>query len=112
MDTMDEFETALDRFDPEREVLTQSLNEIANDIGMALRDVGLNFPVFISVRREGEALATIATPSDPSDDDWLRASTIVCQIIGERIGCGELRGRALACAMARGTIAAADLTVG
>jgi hypothetical protein len=69
-------------------------------------------PIFIAVRREGEALATIATPADPADDDWQRASTIVCQIISERIECGTLRRRELACAMARGSIAVADLTKG
>ena len=40
---MDELEAALDRVGKERGILTQSLNEIANDIGKALRDVGLGF---------------------------------------------------------------------
>jgi hypothetical protein len=35
---MDEREATLDRLDAEREVLTQSLNEIASDIGTALHD--------------------------------------------------------------------------
>jgi hypothetical protein len=112
MDTTDQLEAALDRLDTQREVLTHSLNEITNDIGTALRDAGLYLPIFIAVRREGEALATIATPADPTDDDWQRASTIVCQIISERIECGTLRRRELACAMARGSIAVADLTKG
>jgi hypothetical protein len=112
MDTMNELEAALDRLDAQREVLTQSLNEITNDIGMALRDAGLDLPIFIAVRQEGEGMATIATPADPSDDDWQRASTIACQIISEKIGCGKLRRRELACAMARGSIAADDLTAG
>ena len=113
MDTINELEAALDRLDTQREALTHSLNEITNDIGMALRDAGLDLPVFIAVRQEGQGLATIATPADPSDDDWRRASTIACQIICERIGCGgELQRRELACAMARGSIAVADLTVG
>jgi hypothetical protein len=112
MDTTDEFAAALDRLDTQREILTQSLDEIANDIGMALRDAGLNFPVFISVRQDGDALATIATAIDPSDDDWKRASTIACQIISKAVGYEKLRGRSLACAMARGSIAVADLTAG
>jgi hypothetical protein len=64
---------------------------------------------FLGVPRGGEALATVATPADPSDEDWQRASTIACQIISERIGCGKLRRRELACAIASATISAADL---
>ena len=33
-----------------------------------MRDVGLTFPVYITVRNSGDALVTIATPLDPSDD--------------------------------------------
>lgn len=112
MDMMDEFEAALDRLDTQRKVLTQSRNEIGSDIGMALRDVGLNFPLFITVRQEGDALATIATLLDPSDEDWQAAVAIVCQIIGEKTECGKLRGRQLACVMVSGSITAADVTAG
>jgi len=40
---MDELEAALDRVGKERGILTQSLNDIAKDIGKALRGVGLQF---------------------------------------------------------------------
>ena len=40
---MDELDAALDRLDAKQEVPTQSLNDIANDIGKAFRDVGLGF---------------------------------------------------------------------
>ena len=33
-----------------------------------MRDVGLTFPLYITVRNSGDALVTIATPLDPSDD--------------------------------------------
>jgi hypothetical protein len=112
MDTTDEFEAALDRLDTQREILTQSLNEVASDIGMALRDVGLNFPLFITVRQEGDALATIATPHDPSDEDWQAAVAIVCRIISGKTECGKLRGRQLACVMVPGSITAADVASG
>jgi hypothetical protein len=65
-----------------------------------MRDVGLRFPVFLTVRDNGDSLATIATPIDPSDDDWSRASEIVCQIIGQKIGGGKLRSKELLCAVA------------
>ena len=54
----------------QRDIIRQSINEIANDIGMKMRDVGLTFPLYITVRNSGDALVTIATPLDPSDSDW------------------------------------------
>ena len=54
---------------------------------------------------------TIATSLDPSDEDWQQASAIVCRTLEERVGCGQLRGRELACAIANaGSINAADVT--
>ena len=46
-----------------------------------MRDVGLTFPVYMTVRNSGDALVTIATTLDPSDTDWQQASEIVCRII-------------------------------
>ena len=63
-----------DKLDTQRDIIRQSINEIANDIGMAMRDVGLTFPLYITVRNSGDALVTIATPLDPSDADWQQAS--------------------------------------
>jgi hypothetical protein len=67
---------------------------------MTMRDVGLRFPVFLTVRDNGDSLATIATPLDPSDDDWSHATAIVCQIIEKKIGGGPSRSRELLCAVA------------
>ena len=33
-----------------------------------MRDVGLTFPLYITVRNSGDALVTIATPFEPTDD--------------------------------------------
>src|ERR1700735_3815554 len=87
-----------DSLDATRDIIRQSINEIANDIGMKMRDVGLTFPLYITVRNCGDALVTIATPVDPSDADWQRASAIVCRTLEERGGCGRVGGRELACA--------------
>jgi hypothetical protein len=82
-----------------------------NDIGMRMRDEGLHFPVYITVRDHGDSLATIATPLDPSDVDWERASAITCQIIGKKIGTGRLRSRGLLCAVANAApMSAAEVT--
>ena len=102
MNTFDEQDDLIfdNKLDAQRDIIRQSLNEIANDIGMAMRDVGLNFPVYMTVRNSGDALVTIATPLDPSDTDWQQASAIVCRTLEERVGCGRLRGQELACAIA------------
>ena len=113
MNTFDEQDDFIfdDRLDAQRDIIRQSLDEIANDIGMAMRDVGLTFPVYMTVRNSGDALVTIATTLDPSDADWQQASEIVCRIIQEKVGCGQLRGQTLPCAIANaGVINAADVT--
>jgi len=80
---------------------------------MMLRDAGLHFPVYITVRNSGGSLATIATPLDPSYNDWSRASAIVCQIIERNIGGGKLRSRELLCAVANAApISAAEVAPG
>ena len=99
------------KLDTQRDIIRQSLDAIVADIGMTMRDIGLNFPVYITVRNSGDALVTIATPLDPSDTDWQQASAIVCRTLEERVGCGRLGGRELACAVANaGAINAADVT--
>ncbi len=95
--------------DAKREIIRQSLNEIAAEAATALRDDHLDFPVFLTVPNSGESLATIATPLDPSDTDWSHASAIVCRIIGKRLGDVRLRGRALHCAVANATMGAAEV---
>ena len=113
MDTLDNFYTTStdNRLDAQRDIIRESLNEIAADIGMAMRDEGLHFPVYITVRNSGGSLATIATPLDPSDDDWSRAAAIVCQVMEKKIGGGKLTGRELACAIANGSMSAAEVAL-
>jgi hypothetical protein len=103
-------ESSIDHeLDEQRDIVKESLDAIANDVSMALRDAGSRFPVFLTVPSTGSSVATIATLLDPTDDDWQRASEIVCQTIAERLGCGSLRGRELTCAVANSAIAAADV---
>jgi hypothetical protein len=67
------------------------------------------FPVFLTVPSSGSSIATIATPLDPSDEDWAYASAIACRIIEQRLGDVRLRGRPLHCAVANAKIAATDV---
>jgi hypothetical protein len=96
--------------DAQREVIRLALNEIATEVGTALREAHLEFPVFLTVPNSGDSLATMACPLDPSDGDWSRASAIVCRIIGQRLGDVRLRGRPLHCAVANATMGAAEVT--
>jgi hypothetical protein len=109
MDTDNEYQEIDDSLDTQRETLRQSLDAVVRDVSMTLRDAGLNFPVFLTIPSSGNSLATIATPLDPLDNDWQRASEIVCQIIAKKVGCDLLRGRRLTCAVANSVVAAADL---
>jgi hypothetical protein len=109
MDTTDQRTETSNMLDSQRATLRQLLPEIVNDIGMALRDTGLHFPIFITLPTSGNAIATFATPLDPSDNDWQEALDIACEMIRNRIGCGALCGRTVACAVANGTISATEL---
>ena len=67
---------ASDPLDARREFIRLALDEIATEIGMVMREEGLHFPVYITVRNSGDSLATIATTLDPSDVEWSRAAAI------------------------------------
>jgi hypothetical protein len=94
----------------QRKVIRLALDEIIAEVGVALRDAQLDFPVYVAICGSEESLATIATPLDPTDTQWTKAKAIVCRIIGARLGDVRLRGRPLHCAVANGTIAVADVT--
>jgi hypothetical protein len=53
---------------------------------------------------------TMATPLDPSDDEWSHVTKIVCKTVSDRLNGIKLRGREMICAMANSTMVAADLT--
>jgi hypothetical protein len=92
-----------------REQLKASLDGIASEITVALRDEGLSFPIFLTVPSSGEAIMTFGTPVDPSNEDWVRATEIVCRLVGARIGSEGLRSRPAPCAAAGMPMAGADL---
>ena len=95
--------------DAQRAVVKQALDEIAAEVGTALREAHLDFPIFLTVPNSGDSVATMACPLDPSDEDWSAASVIVCRIIGQRLSDVRLRGRPLHCAVANATMGAADV---
>ena len=98
-----------DRIEADRTIIAQSLNDIVAEVGVAMRDATLNYPVFLCIPQSGDALVTLATPLDPSDDDWLRGAKIVRQVISARLGGIGLRNRDLQCAIASATMGAVKI---
>jgi hypothetical protein len=104
--------SAIDGLEAQREIIRQSLTEIAGELDTALYDVGLRHPVYLAVPYSGNSVVTIATPVEPPDADWSHISATICQIIGERLGGIRLRSRDLQCVMVGATMSAADVTAG
>ena len=75
-----------------------------------MRAANLHYPIGLTVQISGEALVTMVTPGDPSDDDWSHATAIVRQIVSRRLGGKRLQSRPLTCAMANAPMIAADIT--
>jgi len=98
-----------ERLEADRTIIRQSLNQIAAEVGVALRGAGLGYPVYMSVPNSGDALGMIITPVDPSDDDWKKVVAIFSKIIGDRLGEIGVRSRDLPCAAASSAINAADV---
>jgi hypothetical protein len=99
-----------DRIEEDRGIISQSLVEIAAEVGGALRDAGLSYPVYLCCPLSGNALVTLATPVDPSDNDWSLATEIVKQIISKRLDGIGLRSHDQECAIASATMGAAEIT--
>ena len=68
----------------DRAILRQSLNKIANELEVRLREASLSYPIFIAVPNSGQGLMTMLTPLDPPDGDWSRITEIVHEIIFTR----------------------------
>src|ERR1700729_206938 len=103
---------AFDEHDLETQRLNvrQSFDEIVTDIGIAMRDAHLTFPLGITIPSSGHAIVTVVSPGDPPDDEWEQASTIVQQVVGKRLGGIRLRSKHLSCAMVNATISGAEIT--
>jgi hypothetical protein len=112
MDTIDEQQEPSDDDDLEtmRSAIRQSLNEIVNDIGAAMRNAHLNFPVGLTTPSSGSSIVTVVTSIDPSEDDWSHATTIIREIVAKKLGGIRLCSRSLPCAIANATMSGAEIT--
>jgi hypothetical protein len=98
-----------DGIDAQRSIIRESIDEIANDIGTAMRDSHLDFPVGLTVPSSG-AFLTMFTPLDPTESDWSKATAIARHIVSSKLGGIRLRSRSLPCAMVHSPMGAAEVT--
>jgi hypothetical protein len=112
MGTIDEQQKPSDDDDIEtlKSIIRKSLEEIANDIGVAMRDAHLNFPVGLTTPSSGSSIVTMVTPVDPSDDDWSHATSIIRGIVAKKLGGIRLCSHSLPCAMVNATTGGAEIT--
>jgi hypothetical protein len=92
-----------------RSIIRQSLTEIANVVRTEMNGAGLSFPFGLTVPESGLSLVTMVTPIDPSDGDWSQATTIVCEIVAQKLGGMRLRCRPLPCVMVNPTMTVAEI---
>jgi hypothetical protein len=97
-----------DKAEAKRKVIRRSLDEITDEVAPKMRDNNLHCSVNIVVPSR-HSLATIAGPRDLPTEVWSRVSEIVCEVIGQKLGRGGLRGRPLARATAAAKITTADV---
>ena len=98
MDTTDESSNE-DKHKEDRATLKESLDEIAAEVGSAMRDAGLHYSVGLTIPFTGDALVSMLTLDHPSSADWQSATAIVYETIAKRLGGIKLRSRELPCAM-------------
>ena len=111
MDTIIQRDLPADtQIESKREIIRACLADVVVEIGDRLREAGLNAPIFLTVPLSGDAIVTMATPLDPTDDEWSHVTKIVCKTVSDRLDGIKLRGREMICAMANSTMVAADLT--
>jgi hypothetical protein len=92
----------------QRSIIRQSFDEIVNLVGIRMRDALLTFPLGLTIPSSG-AFIPMLTPGDPSDEEWEKASAIVCNIVADKLGGIRLQRKRLPCAMVNATMAATDI---
>jgi hypothetical protein len=94
----------------EREIIRQSVDAIASDVAMAMRDAGLHhYPIGVAVPNSGNSVASILCPVDPPDDDWSHITAIVCAVLAKKLGGKSFRGLPLVCAMTTAAVGVAEI---
>ena len=98
------------RIESKRAIIRDCLNDIIIVVESRLRAAGLSSTIFLTVPNSGDAIVSMATPLDPSDDEWSQVTEIICGTVSERLNGLKLRRRDMICAMVNTTMSAADVT--
>jgi osmotically-inducible protein OsmY len=98
-----------DKVEAKRKIIRRSLDEITAEVTSKMRGENLHSSVNIVVPSR-HSLVTIAGPCDSSSEERSRLSSIVCEVIGQKLGREGLRGRPLAHATATAKLSAATVT--
>jgi hypothetical protein len=99
-----------DALEAQRSIVRQSLDQIAADVGTALLETNLTFPIGLTTPSSGRAFLTIVTQNDPSDEEWAKPSEIVRRIVSKKLDGIELSSRSLPCTMVNAPISAAEIS--
>jgi hypothetical protein len=99
-----------DQIESKREIIRGCLNEIIVDVESRLRAEGLSSAIFLTVPNSGDAVVSMATPLDPSDEDWSHIVEIVCGTVSERLNGLKLRSQDMICGAVNAKMGAADVT--
>jgi hypothetical protein len=97
-----------DKVEAKRKIIRRTLSEIIVAVEQAMQRENLRSHIQIVVPSR-HSLVTIAGPWSPEERS--RLSSIVCEVIGQKLGREGLRGRPLARATATAKLSAADLTL-
>ena len=101
-----------DKIEGEREIIRKALTEIVQEVGNRMREAGLTYPVFMTVPSSGNAIMTMATPVDQSNDgcdEWPQITAIIQKILSDRLDGVALWSHELPCAMVNTPMNAADV---
>jgi hypothetical protein len=99
-----------DDTEDKRKIIRSCLNEIVVEVGNRLREAGLSCPLFLTVPNSGDAIAMMATPLDPSDEDWSHVGDIVRTTVSERLNGLKLQNREMICGAANHAIGSAEIS--
>jgi hypothetical protein len=97
-----------DKVEAKRKIIRRELDEIIVAVEQAMQRENLRSRIQIVVPTR-HSLVTIAGPCDSSPEERWRLSSIVCEVIGQKLGREGLRGRSLARATATGKLSATDV---
>jgi hypothetical protein len=100
MDARDELDDLTDdeRVADHRARAAAELDQITQQVKLALIERGIDMPVFFIIPHSGDVIVTFGTITDPPDDEWNHLSEIVTAIVRQSVGLDRTRCRHVLCA--------------